>query len=646
MLKRCSKKIALIHLTMFIATLPISVWAAQSQKPILEMIPQEASAFVVLSDLDQADKAIATLGNKTQLPIPGPIMILRMGTDLGDIIDAEGSLAALFFAQKPDPEKRISGEKIESFATASVFLFNVSDFSKLLATFNDAEKVDGDIYKVKVSGSEMFLTSKDGYALLATKESRKSLDLVLASKTGMTETLRPWKDWVDKQVVYGLLTHDGIKAFQLQKILNTTQKNNSEDDDIFHEDNETDVAPTAIQAKDTATAPAEAETQQNQLLDDVSLAAVGVSVDDSGIVRVTTRLDIKPNSELSKAVGNTKPLSYNPLVSFSSNPFVLAGGGPFPDGLIHYFQTLQKNPVDSNNANTNSGLTLRLLPHDNFHASLRGLSIFYGSPQGEQTQIENIQTLNWTEDAEQTFEAIKKDQKKVQACLESFIQNIVSVTSFDLEEETDQESKKEKDASLTNVSIKETTIENCKALVVTYDLSKALEKLNEGPLGNQMSVYFERAYGKGFKVNEYNIQLDKNRILTTYCNDTEKLKEYINLAKNQAGKITNEEGAKKIIAMLPPEAQWTFLWSPQGTSQYIEWYYKELMVPTMQGTLPFGELPKYQKSLPVGISGVASENLFETTIVITPDTLHSLILYGMEIQAKIQTIPGVRNTDF
>ena len=650
MLKRCSKQIALIHLTIFVATLPISVWAAQSQKPILEMIPQDVSAFVVLSDLDQADKAVMTLADKTQLPIPGPIMILKMSTGLGNAIDTQGSMAALYFASKPDKakdEKDTTKEIVPQPATTNaVFLLPVSDFENLLSTFEAPKKVEEGLYKIKVDSRQMLITSKDGYALLTSEDGRKSLELVLNSKTNITEELKPCQQWIDQQIVYCFLTRNGLQAYrggEMSFMVQSTDFNDDFDEEIPEEIEkliEEEEKKEALNEKD--------KKEESLFYDNTNYVAAGAKIDDSGVIRVTLRLSVKPDTPSSKILQDIEPSPQNPLAPLSQAPYIIAGNGPLWDKVMKMF-----TPITMEASTTPPNVSpLGTTPvYEQFHASVTSQSLLFGPPTKEQDILQNISVISWVVDSEKSFEAINHDLKKsIRQWLDGIekgLQEVLDISKIveDIAEEKDATEEKsddnkevEKKKPLLTVTAKETTIEGYKTLVITYDLSKLLEKLEDNTMGLHFVPMFEMMLcGKDQKVDEYNIQLDKHRILSVYTNDPQKLKQLVTIAQTKTGGINENPDVKKVFAMLPEQAQWKYLWNLSGTAKYFDWYFETLMTPMAQNFLPFDKLPEFPQSLPVGIAGTASPELLEMVLVLPPDTLRNAIQYGMQIQTLFQS---------
>ena len=631
------------------------------------MIPKETHAFVVLSDLAGTDQAIATLAAKAQIPIPGAATVFKMATGLGNTIDKEGSIAILYFerpgevqeeeetesteeltpdtneeveeiiATEEDDEgspgeddENVAGDETSSkqtFPVNTVFLLPVSDFEKFLSTFEKSEKIGDSLYKVEVDSGAMFLAPKNGYVVLASETSRESFDLVLAAKSDVNEELKPWKDWIDQQILYGFLTHYcfekiqdgghgkfnvgvGTDGFKMER----TKESGAEPDE-----NASGKTEPSQEESVPETGPSPA---------DVNFAAAGVNLNESGVIRITLRVSFKPDSWLPQQYSTIAPLGDNLLASLPQGPFVLAGNGDFSTVMAKWFGVIQATSSESADGEEKIG---EFLPNRCF---------FIGPPQKGQTALENICIINRTTGSKDAFDCVKKDTEAVQNWSQGILQSVnrfFNGNDSDEEEEgSEEQDKNKKDyASLCKVLTREATIENYKSLIVTYDLSKAFKKAEEdmnGIGGALMESTFENVYGNNFKIDEYNIQVKEKRILSTYCRDPEIRKQLIEIAKTQTGGLTDDERIQKVLSQFPAEAQWKYLWSPHGTTQYLKWYFEVVMLPAIESYVPFDTFPEFPESSPVGVAGIASGGLFEWTVVIPPDTLRNSFQYWMQLQ--------------
>ncbi|MGD9127787.1 MAG: hypothetical protein PVH19_10470, partial [Planctomycetia bacterium] len=497
----------------------LSLPALAAKKPILEMIPKEVSGFVVLDDLSRADKAVEALAMKTQFPIPGPTMILKMATGLGDAIDEKGSIAALYIGRKP-PEKGMDIDLDQDPST--VFLCSTTDFEKFLAAFEEPEKVEKGLYRVTLNDVSMLLTSKDGYAVLAPDEDREALDLVLKGKTSIAAEVQPWKTWMDEQIAYGFITQNELKSYRAQLVAEFDRagmnpRHFREDMDgegaedwgeaIPEEEEELIVPPglpvplnitdtvedvdKTIEGRtvreervdkkiDTKAIKLEREKRKQkqkaaqehilEIYDGITLLAAGAKIDNMGVTRVTFRCGMKPGSWLSKTLENVKPIDGNLFASLPPGTFNVAYGGPTLKGIQELLETMQNSATTTTPESIHDSFWGQGPEWKLFHASLQGLTQLVSTPQKNQDLLQKSYTVSWMADSNKMFDHIKKDCKDVQqqineALKQSSAPMLQVMGQRDPDDEKDQEDKDKKpkkEPLYCKVTTKETTVDGCK----------------------------------------------------------------------------------------------------------------------------------------------------------------------------------------
>ena len=659
----------------WLTTLSLPAWATDARKPILEMIPKQAHAFIVVNNLKQADQAIFTLAAKAKMPLPGVNTLFKKASGIYSDIDKEGSIAVLFcelskeaqeaagnqpndettsntdketeeiFLAIEDEESDGDVDEAETNEASSetkmplhtVFLLPVSDFKKFSATFQKSEKVKDSIYKAEVDSKPIFFAYQNGYVALTFEANHDFFDLVLGAKGNIKEEIQPWKEWIDQQVLYAFVTHSyfekleeaghanfkigiGSDGFVAEK----TKKNESESDKVTPDESNLDKST-----------PSEEKVTSKDSLSpkDFNFMAAGVQLDELGMIRLTFRAGLKPGTWLAQQYSKIEPLSDNLLASLPQGPFVLAGNGDFSEAIAKCFGVIQGTASTAADGEKKIG---EFLPNRCF---------FIGPPREEQTALENICTVNLATDTEDAFDCIKKDIEAVQNWSQGILERVNRFFGDnDPDEEDDNkdgsEEQDQKDfGSLCKVLTRKTTIEDCKSLIVTYDLSQVFQKAEEdmgGIGGALMKSTFENVYGTDFKIDEYHVLVKENRILSTYCRDPGMRKQLIEVAKAQAGGLADDESIQKVLTRLPREAQWKYLWSPHGTIKYFQWYFKVVLLPIYETYLPFDTIPEFPESSPIGIAGVASEELIEWSVIIPPDTLRNSYQYWTQLQLFFQ----------
>lgn len=574
--------------------------AAPTRKPILEMIPEEVAGFVVLNNFASADEAAAKLSKKMQLPIPSPFMIFNIATKLGGEIDTEGSLAALYFVDRIKQKKSLDEE-----TAMFVFLIPVKSFDDFLLAFEDREKINDGIYKVTIGSGKMFLASASGYALFVSEESHAVMDTILKSKESFAKRVEPWKAWIDEQIIYGFMIPEGIKAFHSKVHISDLTGG------ILRES-------VTVELDESTDPKAETKQKTPRFCDDLKYLGFGVKVDDMGTIRTVLRCSIKQDRGSFHNLPSINSPERNPFASLPAGPFVFAGAGPLPSDFTQLLSTSLQNgdflPLSQTVSMNTASRFFR------YRKSLQSQVFRIGLPQEEQILSEDTQAVFFVQNTDESFENMKKDLEEVQEWFDKKLAHLKDNDNHTLE-----------DFSPCKVSIEETSIEGCKTLVVTYDLSK----IADGP-GATLSA-LEKFEGKDFITKEYNIQIDEHRILSTYCNDPELQKRFIKIAETQIGGMADSDDIKKVAMMLPEDVQFLYFWSPGGTIDLFDWF-MEKVAPQVGVELPFEKFPEFQKSSPIGMSERVSKGLWEFTIVIPPDTLRSSIQYCKQWQNLIDQL--------
>ena len=615
-----------------------------ARKPILEMIPKKVAGFVVLSDLSRADKATATLATKARLPIPGPIMVLRMmmTTGLGDAIDTKGSIAALYFARGA---KR-GGYIDEDRPMPAVFLCPVSDFKKFLAILDEPEVVEAGIYRTPINGVSMLVTAKDGYALLATDENREILDLVLKTKTGIAGEVQPWKKWIDRQIAYVFITPSGLKAFRTSFVSGLTgpfgRTATVRGGEPFDSDQELDFPNFEFEdgisfqekdpfgQEDEIEAPKEKKKDPREehvrwkmkrsqhaiedaineqlmlVYDGIRVVAVGVRVDDTGFTHLTARCGIKSPSPFSEMLSESVPVSEDLLACLPKDSYLWAGGGPALRSCKTALGAASKNPWSPGELgkqllyDNNPCPGVDFWPSQHFRSTVRNQCLFFGSPQSKRPLLDNVSVMSWVSDADDALSGLQKDVRLMQGWFKLadesqrlFIKHCKEIRSYraatDDEETEKEKAKKEKaekkkkgprEVACYKLSAKETTVDGCKAILVVYDFSEYYKSMKECFGGNGDSTY--KYFDEGGKIYGYHVRIDKHRILSSYSNDLKAVERRVRIAKDRKGGLTEDPEVKKMLAMLPADARWKGLWSPAGTARFINWTFRDFIFPDLR----------------------------------------------------------------
>ncbi|MGD9127786.1 MAG: hypothetical protein PVH19_10465 [Planctomycetia bacterium] len=629
-----------------LVTLSLPALAASARKPILEMIPKDAAGFVVLRDLSQVDKATEILAAKIQFPITRPSIILKMVTLQELPVDMHGNLAVIYFV--PEQVDKAEEDDYKSrILKSGVLLLPVKDDRKFQDILKNLSNIDEGLYEWTLFGTPMLLAPKDGYALLTAKKNREWLDRVLQFKTSIAAEVQPWKSWIDEQLAYCFLTKSLRTAYR-GIFLGSMQKSNLKQlnsyrtfpfpgsaplfsrppEDLWAPYHTPDKEKTknSISKDKLAIAQQESVDYIMKIYDSVDLLAIGVKINKEEAIYLTLRCGMATDSALSSIFSTRHHVPDDLLTSLPDEDFVLAGGKTtlvkpnkdfqtFWDNMYKSVPALQpKDPsLDENWMAFCYGW-----PDDYFEHDLQCRSFLLGVPREQQAAFENICAISWMADTDRGLHNIEKDAEVLKQWCEYF--------------------NKETGAPSFKSQTEKTYTEGQKTLAVSLDLSKYLEDKTEDLKKDfkidNIEPLLEKVYVSKGQLREYNIQLDDRRILSTYCSDPKFRKTLLQKTKTSKGGFTERADVKPTLTMLPAEAQAKYFLSPCGMAKYIEWL-MTMTVPIHDRSYDLDKLPKIKNSPSIGLATVATKELFEVTIVVTIDTLHTTIEYWTEIEKHL-----------
>ena len=197
----------------------------------------------------------------------------------------------------------------------------VTDFKQFLGQF-EGTKADGEISDIKTAkGAQFFVARRGGYALLAQRDGRKALEQVLGAKQSIAAEAAGIEPW--------LAANDGAFVGTRRHRPGAAEARKALADLIPRADLNVAAGPAASMRAVLGFYVTVLEAAEKE----VALAAVGVSADEQGTVRVKGRLQLLRGSQLGQSLGQIQP-QQNLLAGLPGGPFLLAFGAAMPEPLM------------------------------------------------------------------------------------------------------------------------------------------------------------------------------------------------------------------------------------------------------------------------------------------------------------------------
>jgi hypothetical protein len=303
---------------------PAALWASD----LLDEVPNDALGFVFVHNLSAVDTKVGQLAGALQHNLPRPLAFLQQVAGVSEGLKSDGDFMLVLF-----PEGGDGGG-----ASRFCVWLPVADYDKFLNSVH-AKSVEG-IAAATIAGEDLLVARHEGWALVMDPDQRERLT-ELAAAAPAPPAMPAWKPWMNSNdlTVVGFAT--GLREIQ-----------NWVDEDASGEDQSGSSAQAggtfgpanpnggggairvnrgpadAVQSakiefrKWSAAAP-----ELSQALQQVTAAAVGIRLDESGNAAVGIRIAI--NKEFTDELASKKGKAEEslPNSAYGGGGFAINGGG-------------------------------------------------------------------------------------------------------------------------------------------------------------------------------------------------------------------------------------------------------------------------------------------------------------------------------
>lgn len=560
-----------------------------SAEGILDQLPADATWFVAIHNLAgtsaKIERVTAIFKELTPGPLPAPLAIAQGITGIGPGLNESGDALLALMPGEDSP-----------FAMRPFFLLPVSDYAAL------AESIGGDttgeICRVTIAGEEVLLAKRGDFAALMNVEHRDHLTKILAAEPAPPAELASLAKWLATTDVSAGLTRSGVErlvAFGRRSVAD------------FRQQMEANFA-------DPGMADLLFQVQQNiQMYDtlmeflgaEVKAGAIGLTIDDASNVRLAKRLLISPTAAASP-LANAKPLEKTPLEGFASEPYVLAGSGPF----------LERRG-------------------EAIAASIREL--LEQIPQGQ--GYKGFDEQDWQK-LEQSYQELFKGLKSLAFVLYEGGKEEGVLSNYYFECEVDDSSaylqQFRKSLELQNelmesadndlampYEIKDVDFDGKAAIEATADVAAAGADPNVAMVEPMLKAMF----GADGKMRMYAVAVDADTVLVGVAPKASVAKAVEFAASGKEG-LSTDAAIGVTTKLFDPQAPWTALVSPAGATA---WGTRAFQAMTMAFGGGEAKTPPFPQTAPLGISLNLTSDQLQAELIVPVDVLEGAATYAEKL---------------
>jgi hypothetical protein len=249
---------------------------------VLEVVPSDAMGVLVINNLGQTDAKVQQLAG--QLQLPQVAMLTKIKSDLGleKGIDDTGSLAVAAV---------VPGDGTAPVAVAYV---PTGDYAELLKQLKASVPTDGVASFTAPDGDSALIAELGGFAVVTESSNRAALDAALSMKRSIAADTPSLETWRTQTQVYAIATPAGVRFAQQQILAGLALAKQQ-------------MRQAGPQAEQAVFGIEIYENLFKNLDREVTSAAVGLRIEDSGDVRIIGRTLLAEGGVLASMAAGAKP---------------------------------------------------------------------------------------------------------------------------------------------------------------------------------------------------------------------------------------------------------------------------------------------------------------------------------------------------
>jgi hypothetical protein len=574
------------RLLLLLSLLAIRPYHAHGES-ILEQLPADATAFVVVHDLQSASEKIERVTtifeNVTPGRLPAPLALAMGATGIGPGLDVHGDALLVFM---PGDDAPLSPQPL--------LLLPVSDYRALAETIGG--DATGEISRVTIADEEVLLAQRGRFAALMNVEHRNQLENFLASSPALPAEVAGLSDWLATTDVAAGVTRSGVER------LAALARRRASD--------------ARVQAAGAGDSPEMRELQETlQELDDVvqffgaemQAGAIGLTIDDATNAKLAKRVILSKTGMLANTTAGA-PLEKSPLERFAQGPFVAVGGGPLPPGFGDALarrlrQFVEGLPAQQSYQGLEASDWKKL--EESYRQSVDGLksiSFILRPGKGEEGLLSNYLFIAEADDSSAYLGSFRRSCELYNEVMES-AQNDLSIP----------------------YELHERTIGGDRAVLAQADVASAAADPNVAGVDPLMRTIF----GPDGKLSIYAIAADERTVAIGAAAEAT-LADAVQFALDGGSSLAGDAGVGATAALLDEKAPWVAFVSPEGLVAWIARAAQTL-------SAAFGgeiKIPPFPPTPPVGLSINLSDGQLQSEIAMPRQTLQGIADYVSRLLAE------------
>jgi len=561
---------------------------AQAAENVLAVIPDGALGFAVVNQLAAADAKLQAFGKQIQQPIPSLLATAKQKTGVEKGLDEKGA-AVLVMLPPRDEEK--------DGAPVVLLYVPVTDYQQFLAQLKP-EDATAELPEVQVMGGPFLVGSRGGYAVFADPKHRDALKKALAAPSRVSQDLAPLQEWLAENDAGIVVTRAGVELLcgKVQQQLRQVRESFSKFPDEFKEQMKAAMAVFEIYEKFFKMAEENVQTY-----------AAAVKIDDQGNVFLVERLRSTRGSPLEKALSGVKAPAGDLLVGLPGGPFVAAGGGVMPKGLMEgmidfSIQIMKAAPQLYGLSDEQAGKLSEISRLS--MTGIRGMSMYLGVGKADDPLLSNMVLTVAVEDSAAYLRNYRKYLEAANELMKGAKGAMFSMMGA--------------------AEVKEITVDGVSALEVRMGIPKMPQMAGRPDFEKMMETFF----GPGGKIGAYLAAADDHTVVMAYTSK-ESLLESLRAVKNAKAGISGDAAVAKTAALLMPKPHWVGYWSPKGTVDFVARFIPKIAPEDAKPE----KIPPFPDTPPVGLAAKATRGEFECQLVAPAATVEAIAKYVEQLRA-------------
>ncbi len=546
---------------------------------VIDQIPDDALAYVVVKNMQQAGGAISQVAQRMQLPAPDLLQMAKQRLNLVKGVADTGDMALVLVG-------RLSGSPVP------VVFLRTTNYEELLSQLNPVEQ-EGQISRVNLGGETTLMAKKGAYAVLTSPLFRDGLQQVIESKASVQRDDRQ-QAFTQQAQLYAVVADSGVKLLSQQAIagLQMLKQNLSQAEPQA----ETVVAGLAVYEELFKWASKE-----------VRQVVLALRMDDSGAVALMKRVDFQNSVEC--AVGGSAASATKQLTQLPTWPYVMAFAGELGDSKamekwIQLSIDLMRAMPAEEKLTDEQIEKLVEVSHQSM-AGVRGMSFTFGVPQQGDSIFSRMAIVMQVKDANAYINEYLQAMQQMREIFADHPGMPYRIVKAEKVQVADGQGMK----------------------VVMQILPDAF-----GPGDDQSKEMFNSLLGTGGTIEVYAAPVDANRVALAYASE-ENLREVMQAAKEPLQGLGTAEGVQTTAQLLPDKAQWVGFISPQGMLQYLQRMIETLIPQEQREQIP--QIPDFPSSPPLGFSLHYDGQSLEVGLIAPAESLTALGQYVQAIQRSV-----------